>query len=115
MAVKVELEKVLAQTEAITDAHILDHALANLTKLSASLQVHIPKESNEEMPPPSTFVSVEKFPPAKKNELQLRFSKTTNSAGRKQKMVPLLYVNNPTIMIFIFNSIYIYNLQATKW
>ena len=93
MAVKLELEKVLAQTETITDAHILDHALANLTKLSASLQVHIPKESidtNEAMPLPSGFVPVEKFPPAKKNEVQLRFSRTTNSAGRKQKMVPLL-------------------------
>ena len=83
MAVKLELEKALAQTEA--DVHILDHALANLTKLSAFLQVHIPKESidtNEAMPLPSSFVPVEKFPPA---EVQLHFSRTTNSAGRKQK------------------------------
>ena len=92
MAVKLELEKVLAQTEAITDAHILDHALANLTKLSASLQVHIPKEidgTKEAILQPSSFVPVEKFPPAKKNEVQLRFSRTTHSAGRKQKMIPL--------------------------
>ena len=61
MAVKLEFEKFLSRTEAITDAHILDHTLANLTKLSASLQGHILKESIEAMPLPNSFATVEKF------------------------------------------------------
>lgn len=78
----------------INDPHLLDHALATLSILGSSLEAHVadastaPKAKMEI----KSFTVVDKFAPAEKNELQPQFKKTTDNAGRKQKMVPLMYV-----------------------
>ena len=90
-ALRIETERVLSLSEAIKDAHILDHALATQKSLAACLHANVSAQSNAEEPsPPTSFVEVDTFAPAQKNETQLRFQRTTHSAGRKQKMVPLV-------------------------
>ena len=81
----------LSLSEAVKDTHILDHALITLKNLAACLQANVSAHSNAEEPsPPTSFVEVDTFAPAQKNETQLRIQRTTHSAGRKQKMVPLV-------------------------
>ena len=89
-----ETERVLKMSRNIKDPHLLDHALATLSILASSLEAHTadpdtePKEETRIEP----FTIVDRFAPAEKNQLQPRFKRTTDSAGRKQKLVPLLYV-----------------------
>ena len=86
-AIKAEAEKVLSYTQEVTDTHILDHTIATLSQLSTSLLAHLPSSTSDQQP--TTFVDVEKFAPAQKNEPQIQFKRTTSSAGRKQKIIPL--------------------------
>ena len=87
-SVQREAERLLSLTRTITDTHLLDHALSTLSKLASSLQAHVSTEQNEELV--TSFTTVDKFAPAQMNERQLQFKRTTNSAGRKQKMIPLV-------------------------
>ena len=87
LAVESKAKQVLALSRAITDPHILEHTLGTLSKLASTLEVHTPKECTEDTKTP--FQTVDSFAPAQKNEVQLHFKRTTHSAGRKQKMVPL--------------------------
>ena len=88
---RVETERVLSLSEAVKDTHILYHALATVKYFAACLQANVSAQSNAEEPsPPTSFVEVDTFAPAQKNETQLHFQRTTYSAGRKQKMVPLV-------------------------
>ena len=87
---QVEAERVQSLSKAITDTHILDHALATLSQLASSLKASIPTQCNEDSNQPTSFSPVDHFAPAQKNEIQLCFKRTTHSAGRKQKMVPLV-------------------------
>ena len=89
-AVQVAAERVQSLSKAITDTHILEHALATLSTLASSLKANIPMQCNENSNQPTSFSTVDNFAPAQKNEVQLCFKRTTNSAGRKQKMVPLV-------------------------
>ena len=89
-AVQVAAEWVQSLSKAITDTHILDHALATLSTLASSLMANISMQCNENSNQPTSFSTVDNFAPAQKNEVQLCFKRTTNSAGRKQKMVPLV-------------------------
>ena len=58
-----------------------------MKQLTVTLKTNTHKESssNEQIQPP-TFNVLTHFAPAEKNEKQLKFKKTTKSAGRKQKM-----------------------------
>ena len=81
---RIETERVLSLSEAVKDTHILDHSLATLKNLAAYLQANVSAQRNAEKPfPPTSFVEVDTFAPAQKNETQLRFQRTTHSAGRK--------------------------------
>ena len=89
--VECKVEKVLHLTTNLRDPHLLNHALATLSILASSLEAHAFN------PDPDTakiekkhFTAVDHFAPAEKNELQPRFKKTTDSAGRKQKMLLLM-------------------------
>ena len=84
----VEIQKVLEYSQAITDAHILDSAVATVTQLSSSLKQHLPSSSTGNDIPQS-FIEVDKFAPAQKNERQLQFKRTTNTPGRTKKMIAL--------------------------
>ena len=64
-AVHSQIGRVASVIEAVADACVLVHALTTLTH------------------------SIVQFSQAEKSETQMRFTKTTNSAGRRQKMVPL--------------------------
>ena len=83
-----KIERVTSGLEAIDDAHILDHAITVLTHLATTLEAN----AQSQIGPPNsvTFLAVDHITPAEKNEKQLCFKRTTHSAGRKQKMVPLL-------------------------
>ena len=87
-AIVAETEKIIAHTQAVDDIHMLEHAVATLSKLSATLLSHVSSESTAANQP-NSFVEVETFAPAQRNEPQLQFKKTTGSAGRKQKIFPL--------------------------
>ena len=90
-AVCAQVKRVVSELEAVTDIHILDHAVAILTQLATTLHSNAQSDcKSEEQPQPPPFVSVVQFSAAEKNEIQPRFQKTTNSAGRKQKMLPLV-------------------------
>ena len=89
-AMQVEAERVQSLSKAITDTHILDHTLATLSKLASTLKANIPTQCNADANQPTLFSLIDNFAPAQKNEVQLHFKRTTNSAGRKQKMVPLV-------------------------
>lgn len=89
-AVHLQIDRVASLIQAVDDAHVLDHSLTTLTKLATTLEanseVHSLSNDNSQ---PANFVPIVHFSPAEKSETQMRFRKTTNSAGRKQKMVPL--------------------------
>ena len=85
-AIQKEIEMIAQATETLDDTHILEHAQTVLSQLSATLKTHL--TPCEEVPK-INFTNTEKFAPAQKNEKQLRFFKTTHSAGRKQKLLPL--------------------------
>ena len=94
LAVESETNRVLTLSREVNDPHLLDHALATLSMLASSLQAHVTdKTRNSEAEIESnSFKVVDKFAPAEKNETQPRFKKTTDTAGRKQKMISLKYV-----------------------
>ena len=85
-----EVGRVTSLLEAVSDVHILEHALTIMKQLTVTLKTNTHQESssNEQIQPPP-FNVLTHFAPAEKNEKQLKFKKTTKSAGRKQKMVPL--------------------------
>ena len=66
------------------------HALTTLKQLAVTLKVNTREEKSlHEHVQPAPFNVITKFAQAEKNEKQLRFQKTVNPPGRKQKMVPL--------------------------
>ena len=89
-----ETEQLLKVLRKINDPHLLDHALATLSILASSLEAHVADSQSDPDAKKEikSFAVVDKFAPAEKHELQPRFKKTADSAGRKQKMVPLMYV-----------------------
>ena len=85
-----EVRRVISLLEAVGDVHILEHALTIMKQLTVTLKTNTHQEnsSNKQiLPPPFTVLT--HFVPTEKNEKQLKFKKTIESAGRKQKMVPL--------------------------
>ena len=89
-AVHSQIGRVASVIEAVADACVLDHALTTLTQLATTLEANSQLHSHsDDDSKPVTFVSIVQFSPAEKSETQMRFTKTTNSAGRRQKMVPL--------------------------
>ena len=74
--------------KAVDDTHILDHALQTLKQLTSTL--HANSSSPEDEAKLVPFVPVVYFSPAEKSETQPKFKKTINSAGRKQKIIPLM-------------------------
>ena len=100
-----ETEQVLKLSRTINDPHLLDHALATLSILASSLEAHVADASRDSKAKTEikSFTVVDKFAPAEKNEPQPRFKKTTDSAGRKQKMVSLKYVTE--LYCILINSL----------
>lgn len=88
LAVESEIERVLKLSRNIKDPHLLDHTVATLSILASSLEAHT-GDPDTELKEEKSFTIVDKFAPAEKNELQPRFKRTTDSAGRKQKLIPL--------------------------
>lgn len=82
--IKQYLEQMLLTIE---DSNILDRVQALLIKASAAMQS---VSGDKDIKP---FVGSDKFAPAKKNEVQLRFKQTTHTAGRKKKDSILKYIH----------------------
>ena len=92
-SIRTQVDMLVAELQAVDDVHILDHALTTLTQLTTTLPAnHLAnvKEQHE----PATFVPVVKISLAEKSETKFCFHRTTNSAGRKQKMVPAFNHSN---------------------
>lgn len=77
-----EIKSIITSLQSVEDHHILDHTLATLTQLTRSLQPHVREQEGEE---PTDFLVKDLFSPSQKNEKQLVFTRTTESAGRKRK------------------------------
>ena len=81
-AIDSELKVIIASLQLVEDHHTLDHVLSTLTQLSRSIQSHVREQNKEEC---SDFKIKHHFSPSQKNEKQLVFKRTTESAGRKRK------------------------------
>ena len=90
-AVCAQVKKVVSELEAVTDIHILDHAVAILTQLATTLHSNAQSDcKSEEQPQLPPFVPVVyiyiyiQFSVAEKNEIQVQFQlcwqKTENAA-----------------------------------
>lgn len=83
-AINKYLEKIKFSVDSIDDANTLDRILALIMKANASTTI-----SNSNCP--YKFEKKDHFAPRQKNEIQLRFTKTSENPGRKQKNIPLRY------------------------
>ena len=81
------LEKIKFSIDSIDDPNTLDRILALLMKADTSTLI---SDSN----PHHKFDKKDHFAPRQKNEIQLRFTKTSENPGRKQKNIPLRYTEN---------------------
>ena len=88
MAICGQVDEMKSYLEAVDDTQTLDHTLQTLKQLTTTLQTNsrTPEYEGQLVP----FVPIVHFSPAEKSETQPKFKKTTNSAGRKQKMIPLM-------------------------
>ena len=76
------LEKIKLGIEDTNEPNTLDRILALLMKVDASITV---SDSTIQ----EKFDKKDHFAPRQKNETQLRFTKTIDNPGRKQKYIPL--------------------------
>ena len=84
-AINQYLQKIKLGMDYINEPNTLDRILALLIKANASITV---SDSNAQQ----KFEKKDHFAPRQKNETQLRFTKTANNPGKKQKYMPLRYV-----------------------
>ena len=80
------LDEIGDSIEKINDEGILDHTIAKLLPVVTSLRTHLTQPSDDE-DNFKDFDATEKFAPAQKNEVQLRFRKV-NTPGRKKTKHP---------------------------
>ena len=77
------MEKIKDTIDEVDDLHTLDRILALLMQADTSTRA---LETDIRI---KEFDRKDHFPPAQKNEVQLRFKKTCGNPGRKKKYTPL--------------------------
>ena len=82
-AINKYLENIKFSVDSIDDPNTLDRMLALLMKANAS------GTTISDRNPPYKFEKKDHFAPRQKNEIQFRFTKTSENPGRKQKNIPL--------------------------
>lgn len=78
------LSEIQTSVEMLDDASLLDHTTAKLLPIVTSLRAHLTQPSDEDEAL-EEFDATEKFPPAQKNEVQLKFCKVKTPGRKKGK------------------------------
>lgn len=82
------LQQIETKVEVIDDTNVLQRVLTLEVQAVAAIDSLCTATNSANINP---FPPLEKFPPAKKHEVQLCFKQTTHSAGRKKKGKQLRY------------------------
>ena len=84
-AINIEIRAIASNIDSVNHHAVLDHALATLTQLSRSIETNLNSAADVEKIE-ADFEIKDLFAPAQKNEKQLFFKRTSDSAGRKKGM-----------------------------